>query len=62
MRGHGEGRNGNGRGWEINQLYANETVLVAETRVHLQRIVGVFERVCGSLGLKINVGKSSVSG
>ena len=33
----------NGGGWEIEQvLYAHDTVLVAETREHLQHIVGEF--------------------
>ena len=49
------------RGWEIKQeLYADDAVLVAETREHLQRIVNKFERSCDTMGLKINVGKSKV--
>ena len=45
--------------WEIKQkLYAHDTVLVAETREHLQHIVSEFEWACDSMGLKINVGKS----
>ena len=47
--------------WEIKQfLYADDTVLVVETREHLQHIVSEFERACDSTGLKINVGKSKV--
>ena len=46
-------------GWEIKQvLYADDTVLVAETREHLQHIVSEFERACDNMGLKINVRKS----
>ena len=41
-------------------LYADDTVLVAETGGHLQRIVSEFERACDGMGLKINVGKSKV--
>ena len=49
------------RKWEIKQvLYPNETVLVANTRVHLQQNVKEFERTCEKMGLKINVGKSKV--
>ena len=50
-----------GGSWEIKQiLYADETVLVAETKEHLQHIVSEFERACDSIGLKINVGESKV--
>ena len=41
-------------------LYADDTVLVAETREHLQHIVSEFESACDSMGLKIFVGKSKV--
>ena len=41
-------------------LYADDTVLVAETRGHLQHTVSEFERACDSMGLKINVGKSKM--
>ena len=34
--------------------------MVAETREHLQHTVSEFERVCYSMGLKINVGKSKM--
>ena len=47
-----------GSGWEIKQvLFADDTVLVAEIRDHLQHIVSEFERACHSMGLKVNVGK-----
>ena len=50
-----------GRSWEIKQvIYEDDTVLVAETREHLQHIESEFERACDSMGLKINVGKSKV--
>ena len=50
-----------GGGWEIKQvLYADDTVLVPETRGHLQYNVSEFERACDSMGLKINIGKSKV--
>ena len=48
-------------GWKIKQvLYAEDTVLVAETREHLQHIVSGLEKVCDSMRLKIIVGKSKV--
>ena len=54
-------RDENGGGWEIKQtLYVDDTVLVAETKEHLQHIVSEFERACDSMGLKINVRKSKV--
>ena len=54
-------RDENGWGWEIKKvLYADDTVLVAETREHLQHIASEYKRVCDSMGLKINVGKSKV--
>ena len=49
-------------GREIKQvLYADDTVLVAEAREHLQHIASEFERACDSMGLKINVGGGSGS-
>ena len=51
-------RDENGMGWEIQQvLYADDTLLVAETKKHLQHIVGEFEKKCDRMGLKINVRK-----
>ena len=50
-------RDENGGCWEIKQaLYADDTVLVAEAREHLQHIANEFERVCDSMVLKINIG------
>ena len=52
-------RDKNGVGWEIKQLlYADDTLLVAETRENLQNIMSEFERACDSMGLKINVVKN----
>ena len=43
-------RDRNGGIWEIKQiLYADETVLVAETREYLQHIVNKFEKACDSM-------------
>ena len=36
------------------------TVLVPETREHLQHTVSESERACDSMGLKMNVGKGKV--
>ena len=48
-------------GWEIKQvLYADDTLLVGETREHLPHIVIELERACGIMGPKVNVGKSKV--
>ena len=49
-------RDGYGDGLEIKQvLYADDSVLVAETREHIQHIMNEFEMVCDRMGLKINV-------
>ena len=54
-------RGDNEKGWGIKQvLHADGTGLVAEASEHLQHIVNEFERMCDSMGLKINVGKSKV--
>ena len=50
----------NGRVRNKQVLYADDTVLVAETREHLQHNVREFERACESMELKINVGKSKM--
>ena len=49
--------------WEIKQvLYADDVVfLVADTRQYLQLIVNGFKGVCNRMGLKVNVGKSTLS-
>ncbi len=41
-------------------LYADDTVLLAESERMLQRIVDEFERVCKKRKLKVNAGKSKV--
>ena len=45
---------------KLSKYYMQMTVLVAETRDHLQHIVNEFERMCDSMVLKINVWKSEV--
>ena len=45
---------------KLSKYYMQMTVLVAETREHLQHIVNEFERMCDSMVLKINVWKSEV--
>ena len=51
----------NGGVWDIKQvLYADGTVLVAETMEHLQYVVNKLERVCDKMMFKINFGKSKV--
>ena len=50
-------RDENGGRWEIKEvLYPDDTILVAETREHLQHIVNEFEKACDIMGLKINIG------
>ena len=50
-----------GREWMINQLlYADDTVLIADSRDSLQRMVNVFGEVCWRRKLKVNVAKSKV--
>ncbi len=41
-------------------LYADDTVLLAESKAMLQRIVDESERVCKRRKLKVNAGKSKV--
>ncbi len=41
-------------------LYADDTVLLAESEGMLQRIVDEFDRVCKKRKLKVNAGKSKV--
>ncbi len=43
-------------------LYADDTVLLAESEGMLQRIVDEFDRVCKRRKLKVNAGKSKVMG
>lgn len=47
--------------WEVNQLlFADDTVLVADTEEKLDRLVTEFGRVCERRKLRVNVGKSKV--
>ena len=47
--------------WKVNQLlFADDTVLVAESEEDLQKLVTEFERVCTRRKLKVNVAKSKV--
>ena len=56
-------RDENGVGWGIKEaLYADERVLVAETREHLHLTESEFERTCDGMRLKINVGNSKLLG
>ena len=54
----GKVRDENGGSWKIKQiLYADNTMLVAESREHLQHIVNEFERTCDIMELKVNFKK-----
>ncbi len=44
----------------VGMIYADATVLLAESEGMLQRIVDEFDRVCKRRKLKVNVGKSKV--
>ncbi len=44
----------------VTGLYADDTVLLAESEGMLQRIVHEFDRVCKRRKLKVNAGKSKV--
>ena len=47
--------------YEINQLlFADDTVLVADSEEKLYRLVSEFGRVCKRRKLRVNVGKSKV--
>ena len=41
-------------------MYADDSVLAAETREHLQHIMNKFERAYDGMVLKINIGNSKV--
>ncbi len=41
-------------------MYADDTVLLAETKEKLQKIVDEFDRVCRRRKLKVSAGKSKV--
>ncbi len=44
----------------VADLYADDTVLLAESDGMLQRIVDEFDRICKRRELKVNAGKSKV--
>ncbi len=44
----------------VASLYADDTVLLAESEGMLQRIVDEFDRVCKRRKLKVDAGKSKV--
>ncbi len=44
----------------VASLYAGDTVLLAESKGMLQRIVDELDRVCNRRKLKVNAGKSKV--
>ena len=47
--------------WRVNQLlYADDTVLIGESKEELQRLLNEFDNVCERRKLKVNVGKSKV--
>ncbi len=47
--------------WELsNMLFADDTVLLAESEKDLQKLVTEFSNVCVRRKLKVNVGKSKV--
>ena len=49
-------RDGSGGGWEVKQvLYADDPVLVPETREHFLHIVN--ERLCDCMGSKLMLGR-----
>ena len=51
----------NGGRFEVNQLlFADDTVLVADSEEKLGRLVSEFSRVCERRKLRVNVGKSKV--
>ena len=50
-----------GNVWEVNQLlYADDTVLIGDSKESLQRLLNEFNNVCERRKLKVNVGKSKV--
>ena len=54
-------RDGSEREWETKQIiYAEDIVLLAESRENFQQFVNKCERACDMMILKINVGKSKV--
>ena len=52
---------GNDNGWELNQLlFADDTVVVADTERKVCQLVTEFGRVCERRKLRVNMGKSKV--
>ena len=52
---------GNDNEWELNQLlFADDTVVVADSERKLCQLVTEFGRVCERRKLRVNVGKSTV--
>ena len=52
---------GNDNEWELNQLlFADDTVVVADSERKLCQLVTKFGRVCERRKLRVNVGKSKV--
>ena len=52
---------GNENEWELNQLlFADDTVVVADSEIKLCQLVTEFGRVCERRKLRVNVGKSKV--
>ncbi len=51
----------NGVDWSVTAcLFADDTVLLAESERELQRVVDQFHSVCSSGKLRVNAGKSKV--
>ncbi len=47
--------------WKLNNmLFADDTVLLAESEKDLQKLVNEFSNICVRRKLKVNVGKSKV--
>ena len=46
--------------WEVSQLFVDDTVLVADSKEKLERLVEEFGRVCRRRKLKAKVAKSKV--
>ena len=54
-------RDGNDEAWQLNQLlFADDTVVVADSEEKLCQLVTEFGRVCRRRKLRVNVGKSKV--
>lgn len=63
MRTHGEGAELalDDKVWKVPTcLYADDTVLFAESEQKLERMVNEFDKVCDRRELKVNAGKSKV--